>query len=258
MKKIFKWRKVLMILAIIILITLIVINIPESKKQIKTQHFTFIYSNSIGTEKINELKEALENNYARISQDLKTIPASNIEVNIYAQRWRYIKATGNWSASGNIEGTSKLHFVEQAWTESDSKKIAIHEFTHAVVLKLLIDREPQLLDGKKFDVKFSGLPVWLWEATSVYEAGQFYNPKTMPFFANDSYPGLSELNDRSKGGKIYSVGYTIIEYILHQYGHDKLIELIANYGDLSGVLKVTEEEFSKGWYDFVKNKYLKQ
>lgn len=255
-EKIIKRRKAWFILTLLVLIAIIIINIPENRKQINTQHFVFNYSGGISAVKINELVKALEDNYSRISDDLKTAPANNIEVNVYAQRWRYIKATGNWSASGNVEGTSKLHFVERTWSESNSKKVAIHEFTHAVVLKLLIDREPQPLDTKKFDEKFSKLPVWLWEATSIYEAGQFHDPKQMTFFANGSYPDLNELNNRSKGGKIYSVGYTIIEYIFSQFGRDKLIELIANYGDLSKVLKLTDAEFSKRWYDFVKKKYL--
>ena len=253
----FKRKKLLLILALLVLLLLVMINIPESKRQIKTEHFTFIFSGSIDTSKIEELARALENSYSRIGRDLKTIPANNIEVNIYSQRLRYIRATGNWSASGNIEGTSKLHFVEQAWGERDSKKVAIHEFTHAVVLKLLIDEELQPLNSKIFDKKFSTFPIWLWEAISVYEAGQFVEPKTLPFLSNGLYPNLSELDIRSKGGKIYSIGYTVIEYILHKYGQDKFISLIKSYGDLRKVLNVTDGEFSKGWYDFVKEKYLK-
>ena len=78
----------------------------------------------------------------------------------------------------------------------------------------------------------------------------------MPFFNNGSYPGISELNDRSKGGKIYKVGYTVIEYIIHEYGQDKLLELVRKYGDLSNVLGVSEDQFCKDWFAFVGQKYL--
>jgi hypothetical protein len=60
-----------------------------------------------------------------------------------------------------------------------------------------------------------------------------------------------------KGGKIYSCGYTIIEFILEKYGRDKLIELIKNYGDLRTTFGVTGDQFCKDWYEFVKEKYLK-
>ena len=82
------------------------------------------------------------------------------------------------------------------------------------------------------------------------------DPKTLPFLSN-GYPNISELNNRSKGGKIYKVGYTVIEYILHQYGQEKLVELIKNYGSISKVFGVTEDQFCKDWYDFVKQEYLK-
>jgi hypothetical protein len=253
MKKI---KKILIIIVILVLTGYAIISIPEKRKEIKTNHFTFLFSNSIDTSKIAELSNALENNYERVANDLKTNPSPDIEVNIYAQRWRYIKATKNWGGSGNIEGISKLHFVEQAWGETDSKKVAVHEFAHTVTLKLLLDLEPQPLNPKNFDRKFSTFPTSLWEAISVYEAQQFVEPKTLSYFAKGQYPDITELNNRLKGGKIYTCGYTIIEFILSRYGQSGLIKLIENYGDLKTTFNVTDEMFCKGWYEFIKTKYL--
>lgn len=250
-----KLKYIYIIISIIILVLSIIVSIPENRKEIKTTHFNFLFSSSIDSSSIVELSKGLEGSYSKIGSNLNTVPAENIEVNIYARRWRYIKATGNWSASGNIEGISKLHFVENTWLESEIGKIAVHEFVHAVVLKLLIDREPKPLNVESFDEKFSTFPIWLWEGLSVYEAEQFYEPKTLAYFKNGKYPQISELNNRSEGQKIYSCGYTIIEYILKEYGKDKLIELIESYGDLKNVLNVTEEQFSSNWYQFIKKKY---
>jgi hypothetical protein len=252
-----KFKKVLVLLTVLILTFSLVYFIPESRREIKTQHFTFLFSSSIDTATIMKLAKALESNYYRIGSDLKTKPSDNIETNIYAQRWRYIKATGNWSGSGNIEGISKLHFVEDAWGESDNIKVAIHEFAHTITLKLLLDNEKQPIDSKNFDRKFSTFPIWLWEAISVYEANQFVDPKTLPYLNSGQYPNISELNNRLKGGKIYSCGYTIIDYILSKYGQDNFISLIESYGDLKKTLNVTDDQFCKDWYDFVKAKYLK-
>jgi len=251
-----KLKKILLLLVILILTFFIIISIPENRKSIKIGHFTFLFSSNIDTTKIAELSDALENNYQRVGNDLKTTPADNIETNIYAQRWRYIKATKNWGGSGNIEGISKLHFVEQAWGETDSKKVAVHEFAHTVTLKLLLDHESQPLNPKNFDNKFSRFPVWLWEGISVYEAQQFIDPKTLSFLNNGQHPNITELNNRLKGGKIYSCGFTIIEYILFKYGQDDLIRLIENYGDLKNTINVTDEQFCNDWYEFVKTKYL--
>ena len=168
-----KRLKKLLILFLLLITFFIVISIPESRKSIKTKHFKFLFSSSIDTTIITKLSDALESNYLRIGKDLKTTPAGNIETNIYTQRWRYIKASRNWGGSGNIEGISKLHFIEQAWGETDSKKVAIHEFAHTVTLKILFDHEPQPINSKNFDKKFSTFPIWLLEAISVYEAKQF-------------------------------------------------------------------------------------
>lgn len=246
------------ITALLILTFMIIFLIPEDKKVLRTAHFTFIYSPVISYGKILAISSVLEGNYARMSRDFNTIPPKNIEVNIYAARWRYIKATGHWLASGNVEGTSELHLVENSWGKSQISRVAVHEFCHAVVLKMLLDQEAQPLDRNKFDVRFSKYPVWLWEALSLYEAGQFRNPRNFSFLNSGSYPELDELNDRTKGQKIYEVGYTIIEYILHHYGRTKLILLIKSDGNVSKVLQVSKEDFSRDWYEYISQKYLKK
>ena len=249
-------RKLILRTAALLFCTLIIIFLlPERRNQIKTPHFTFNFSAGIAPSTLSVLTSSLEENYGKIGNDLKTDPASNIEVNLYSRRWRYVKATGNWSASGSIEGISRLHFVEQAWGEPDINKVAIHEFAHTVTLKLLVDNEPQPLDAKVFDRKFAGFPTWLWEAISVYEAGQFVEPKTLAFLKVGSYPTIAELNQLSKGGKVYKVGYTIVEYILSKHGQDKLIELVKNYGNLAKTFGITDEQFCKEWHAFVREKY---
>ena len=149
-----KSKRLLLFLAILVLALSIIYFFPERKNEIKTQHFTLLFSSGIDSATIMNLANALEDNYSRIGNDLKTKPSDNIETNVYAQRWRYIKATGNWSASGSIEGISKLHFVEQAWGETDNRKVAVHEFAHTVTLKLLLDNEAQPVNSKDFDKKF--------------------------------------------------------------------------------------------------------
>jgi hypothetical protein len=252
-----KIKTIIFIISTIILLLVIFINIPENRREIKTPHFTFLFSRSIDSLNIVDISKVLEGNYSKISENLKTKPAPNIEVNIYDQRWRYVKATGHWNASGNIEGISKLHFVDNTWLESEIGKIAVHEFTHAVVLKSLLDLEIQPVDSKSFDNKFSTFPIWLWEAICVYEAGQFYDPNMLEYFKDGNYPEIAELNIRSRGQKIYTCGYTIIEYILNRYGQDQLIQLIQSYGDIMEVFNISEEQFSNEWYKFMSEKYLK-
>jgi len=73
-------------------------------------------------------------------------------------------------------------------------------------------------------------------------------------YLNGHYPNISELNNRTKGGKIYTCGYTVIEYILSKYGQDNLIYLIKNYGNLKSTFNVTDDQFCKDWYNYVTRK----
>jgi len=141
------------------------------------------------------------------------------------------------------------------WVGKETSQAAIHEFAHTVTLRLLIDHEPQPLDTVKFERRFASLPVWLWEAVACYEANQAYNPISFPYMRDGKYPSLSELNQRSKGAKIYDVGYSLVDFIESKWGHDRFIKLILTYGDVQKVLGVTDKEFSKLWSDFVHAKY---
>jgi hypothetical protein len=243
-----------LIFVILLLVCCVVSFTSAGTLQRTTPHFTFITHGSVDTAVVSALASALEGNYERITDDLQTVPFSPIEVNIYAAQWRYILATGNWFASGHIEGPAKMHFVEDSGSPDGSWKIALHEFTHAVFLKRMIDAAPLQFDRTHFDRTFQSLPVWLWEAVSVYEAGQFRDPRTLKYLNAGTHPTLAQLNDRSNG-MIYGCGYTIIEFIHHRYGKEKLLALITQNGDLRKVLNISDEEFTTEWYRFVLSKY---
>ncbi len=217
-------------------------------------HFVVKTVGDVAAADKKKIVDALEAHYVQISTNLQTTPAQPFEVFIYETRAGYTRATGNWGASGSIEGIAKLHQLQKSRTGDKAETVAVHEFAHAVTLKLLTDHEPKPLDAAKFDKKFKNFPVWLWESIAVYEAHQFTHPQKLPFITKTSYPSLDELSDRSKG-EIYKAGYTVVEYILSKYGREGLITLILAYGDVTA-LKTTKEEFSKGWHDFVIKKYF--
>ena len=73
-----KRNLILLVLFLTFLALAIIFLFPENKEKIKTDHFTFIFSRSIDTSKINELARALESTYTRIGNDLKTIPSGNV------------------------------------------------------------------------------------------------------------------------------------------------------------------------------------
>lgn len=237
-----------------ILVMGITLSCARQKRDYNSEHFTYVVSGKIDSTVVQTLANTLENNYQRISRHLQTTPADPIQVFIYTNRLDYLRATGYWTALGNVMGPKQLHFLIKERLEKENKQLAVHEFAHAVTLQLLIDSAPNL-DEKAFDEKFEEFPTWLWEGIACYEAGQFYHPRTLPYFTDRTWPTLEELNSR-RGEKIYKAGFLLIEYILQRYGQDKLIDLIIGYGNLPAVLQVEEAEFERDWHAFVQKKYL--
>lgn len=219
---------------------------------LKSTHFNIRARSDIDPKKVDKIDKNLEENYTKVSQFLKTKPDSPIQINIYSHQWQYDLATGNYNDVGSVQGTSDLHFILQAWDEKEIGNIAVREFTHAVTLKLLMDREPKPFDLQKFRKKLTAMPGWLTDGVGVYASKEFIDPKTVAFIKTDTVINLKKLNGR----EVHEVAYTLVEYIMEKYGHDKLIDLLINYGNVQQVLGVTDEQFTKDWLAFVKKKYL--
>jgi hypothetical protein len=247
------WKRTLIVCLLVLGVTLLAADrfilgqIGTQTEQ--TDHFDVAYS-GIDPADATSVAQGLESNYSRIGQALATAPATRIHVTLYDSRWAYARSTGHWGASGNIEGTKTLHVL---WDNGRTTQNAIHEFAHAVTLKLLVDREPMPLDSDVFDGKFATLPIWLWEAVACYEANQVHDVNSLPYMQGGGYPGLAELSDRRKGQKIYAVGHSIIAFVHAEWGDGAVVRLLTHYGDLQSTLGVDEAEFAAQWNEYVRS-----
>jgi hypothetical protein len=221
-------------------------------KYLKSTHFNIRARSDIDPKKVTMIDTVLESNYTKVSQFLKTKPDSPIQINIYSHQWQYDLATGNYNDVGSVEGTSDLHFILQAWDERQIGNIAVREFTHAVTLKLLIDQQPKPLDIPVFRKKLSRMPSWIIEGISMYEANEIADPKSATYIKGDTTINLRLLSSK----KIHQVAYSLTEYILEKYGHDKLIDLVTSFGDTQKAFGITEEQFTKEWQAYFNKKYL--
>lgn len=187
----------------------------------------------------------MESNYQRILDDLQVATLPVVKVDIWAENEtflaamernigrRYPGATGYVSAGGicllNI---------------GDVPYAAVHEFAHVV--------------SQHVNARIGNNPRWLWEAVALYESGSLINPKGLAYMVSGNYPTLQQLNGDYNAGdqKIYSVGYTIVEFINLTWRKNATIALIESNGNIFKVLSLTDAEFENQWYQFVKAKYL--
>lgn len=76
----------------------------------------------------------------------------------------------------------------------------------------------------------------------------------MAYLVNQKPPKLRQLNDE-QDTSIYGVGYFIAQYLVESKGRSILNILIKNNGDIKQALGIDDEEFTKQWFAFVKQRY---
>lgn len=115
-------------------------------------------------------------------------------------------------------------------------------------------------------------PEWLGEGIATYEAEQ--KPERSSAYKKFKISiskdkllslgkmGIFDLLEEDERNLAYIESYTVIEYIVDTYGHDKLVEILKAKRDYKHmdqitdeVLGVSYEEFKVGWMNFVKEKY---
>lgn len=265
-KKIFKFFLVTIgILGFLFLATFLIRKwrIVKENHQVKTEHFNINYKGILESE-VEDMAKKLESNYNRIRTELDDPEHGAIEVFVHPTQAEFNKATGliNSSASGTSRGPMAFHLKYETWFNtflpSDMNKVAVHEFTHCVQLNILIQdalSKVKLENNTDFDNEFEAYfsenyPQWFWEAICDYEAG-IVNRISVKYGMKGN-PTLRKLNSSNQ---IYNVGYTIPEYLVSEYGKEKLPEFIKSYCDFEKVFGVSEKEFESSWHQFVNENY---
>ncbi len=227
-------------------------------KYINSKHFELYYSSE------NESNEScaensikmLEKEYDRILKflnvDEKNMPV--IKINMYdnyeALRQNLINET-NYDLndlSFDLRGIALTHNSVYCTRKNkygaiiDLETTLLHEFTHTVTMALAPEQKN---------------PDWLWDGIAMYMAQD--EDRSEPYYEEMLNGGIPEIytlknNDRDR----YKYGYSLVEYIVEEYGREKLVELLKEYGDIEKVLNITESEFRDGWIEFLKEKLHKQ
>ena len=218
----------------------------QPEYNLNDDQFDFILYDGLTTSQVINVKNALENNYIRITRDLKVKNMPKVTVKIWSDYNNFMKAMEDdigiryLGATGYVYGMHELRI----FYNGQVAVAAVHEFAHLVSIRV--------------NSSIANNPRWLWEAVALYENNEFFDPRTLSYMVNGDYPTLEELNvDYNSGNNyIYSVGYLLIEYVANTWGMDNVIGLIENNGNIPGLLGITIQEFEYGWYEFVKQRYI--
>ncbi|WP_420642751.1 peptidase MA family metallohydrolase [Candidatus Leptofilum sp.] len=190
----------------------------------------------------------LETDYERITSHLQHQPSEKIIVEIYPNLQSYHESIGlrqgsDWLVGGAWSGMMGLVTPLNpgpAHTFDTIMGIATHELVHLIV--------DEMSDAE--------IPVWLNEGIATYESGQ----RQTNFIITSIESGLPAIGDLDfssgiESSVIYAFSYTIVEFIVQEFGYDTLIELVKLGGGFEESLGISESEFENAWHQFLMAEY---
>lgn len=217
--------------------------------QLENDHFLF---HSCNKDKpcIADLAKRLEDNYQRITGDLKVTGMDQVDVYVYPDIKTYHAAIGmpnapNWQVGGAMGRTIKMVSPlnpGSAHTYDSVMQVIVHEFTHIVIGTI--------------NTNVNRIPMWLNEGLATYEARQDNTAQLKGKLTKDTLPSLSTLdstNFNDQGG--YVCSYIAVEYFVKNKGYDGVIELIKAPDQLETILGVSEAKFEDQWKDYCIKEY---
>ena len=235
---------------------------PVLNRSVGSRHFLIHYL-AADSAYVQEILSVLEDNYSRVLRDfnMKLIPELT-HIELYPDMEHYHFAVGNsdlpQSEVGMATDDNIIKMVSPRnpgsyHTRESLLKVAVHEFAHCVHYRFL-----DLLSGQDQRKISQGKEAfWLFEAMAIFEAGQFYDPAKFEYLRNGQYPSLVKLND-VEDGKIYDIGFVLIDFIQRTWGQEKVRQLLRANGDIESVFAITEDELQRRFYAYMEITYLQR
>lgn len=222
---------------------------PPEFSTFTSAHFVFHHT-GLDSANVAAAAASVEAHHGRISADLGVSSMPVVAVYLYPDRRSLQEAvqplvgTLPSFATGLVTAVDRIHIVSpnaaSVWPYDRGVQAVVHEFAHCVSLRL--------------NPSFGNNPRWLWESVALYEAGQFVDPRALPYMAAGQPPSLAEL-DRLSDTRVYEVGHTIGAFVVETRGREALVELVRANGDTRRVLGLDAAAFTSEWYAFVRARY---
>lgn len=222
----------------------------------KTEHFEF-YCFESDEECLEDLAQALEENYLRITTELKADLDFKVKAHVYKDIDTFHKVMGQPDAPSWVAGAAYGNGIQMVSPLNPGGshdyqsliQVVVHEFTHVVINNTV---QPGTI-----------VPMWLHEGVAMYEAkqtNQLY--EVGKWVKRDKVPSMDTLEsygsyESMDDNRIYPFSYTLVEYIINEYGIEKLNSFIRSPSDYSSAFGVDKDEFEQAWKDYLKRKYYK-
>jgi len=210
---------------------------------------------------INYTLRSLQEAYQKLSTDMTYQPEHKIVVKLYPGLKAFHRAasTPEWFRGG--VASAKDYKVLLA---TPRKQVNIDKFPQVIIHELTHVFTNLTTYGKH--------PAWIHEGLALYEAGQWDEKKEMALRQAVSEDKLFELYELDKPftrlkqpGQIrlaYAQSYAVVEYIMDNYGKDKLLDVLKAFSRgrdfdeaAPEVFGLDSKTFEENWREDLKRKY---
>jgi len=172
-----------------------------------------------------ELMDACEEGLARLIQDIGTYPERPIKIYIYASTSDLKGAMilpREWTGGVAFTAFSTIAIGVSPSELDWGKRALVHELTHLVVHQATFS-------------SYGQLPLWLDEGLAMYNEGKLspvFRPHLEEAILEDELISVHSLCSPfsayyGKACLSYAQSYSLVEYLLDNYGQDKMLDLLA-------------------------------
>lgn len=223
----------------------------------ESDHFTYFAAKG-AEDAVPSLAKELEANYARITSDLQIVTTEKFRVYIFSDIDTFHRASGQSGASATHVGSTQ---GIDTWLVSplntggalDTREVltaGVHEFTHALV---------NYINGSMEENNYQ-IPIWLNEGLAGYEARQMipdWRARMSELVAQNKIPSIATDLVPNKWEQVKGFPYsiTLIEYMIEEYGFDKIIAIIKTPLEVESILGVSISELDAAWREYLLKRY---
>jgi len=219
---------------------------PDTTPMVReTDNFIFHYI-AKDSSAVDEMSAVLMDNYQRILDILGVDLPFAVEVHVYPSLEDFHQGVGrpdspDWFV-GAVHGGRVIHIVSPnnpgpVHSHDAIIKVAAHEFVHVAA--------HQLSSHQIIPYLVEGLAMYLAnQCKGVHEAvASLSTASALP-------DAVRILQTMQFTENVFSVGYVFVEFIIYEFGFDKLIEMYTSTNPL-GVFEITNDELNQKWADFI-------
>lgn len=209
-------------------------------KKAESSIFSLMAMGDVEVSSLVGIEDALQKNYARITQDLGITGLPEIVVKVWSDPVEFKAVFEREGGRGGVtRGYVNTELMEVRVLDGDGvEAVAVHEFAHVAMLAV--------------NPTIAANPFWLWEAVALYEDGSGPpDALSLSCISSLGSPSLAELNEYPGNTKIFRMGFLLADYIVENWDRSALVALIQNNGDIERSLGVSQENFERDWLTYV-------